>query len=585
MDLEIIRHSLSHVLASAVKNKFKNVKFAIGPAISNGFYYDFDLEESISQEDLFKIEGEMKRLIAMNLPFERKEISKEEALKLFADQPYKIELIMEHVNEQISVYQLGDFVDLCRGPHIASTADLKDCAFKLVSVNGAYWRGNEKNKMLQRVYAYAFANKDELDAYIKEVEEAKLRDHNKIGRELEYFTTVNYVGKGLPILLPNGAKVIQILSRYVEDEEARRGYLLTKTPYMAKNDLYKISGHWYHYRDSMFVLGEEGKDEEVFCLRPMTCPFQYQVFLNKPRSYRELPMRLGETSTLFRKEASGEMHGLIRVRQFTLAEGHIVCTPEQLEEEFSQSLDLAKHMLKVIGLDGDIKYRFSKWDPNNKDKYEGSADEWERVQTAMREILNKLEINYYEAEGEAAFYGPKLDLQIKNVHGKEDTLITIQIDFQAAAKFGMEYTDKDGQKKFPYIIHRSSIGCYERTLALILEKYAGALPFWIAPTQVGIVPVKSDFDSYAKEVAQVLTNAGIRVETNFSNEGMGAKVFGFKKAKVPYAIVLGGREMENKTVSIKTRDGVQINGISLDDFVKLCVKQNNEKTIKLIDEI
>ena len=454
-------HTTSHIMAQAVKRLFPNAILAIGPSIDKGFYYDFDLETPLTPEDLIKIESEMKKIIKENLPIEKFELEPKEAIELMQkdNQIYKVELINEHSSkgEKISFYRQGDFVDLCAGPHLMSTGRVK--SFKLTSCTGAYWRGNSKNKMLQRVYGISFPKSSELNAYLEAVEEAKKRDHNKIGRELGFFTTVDYIGQGLPILLPKGSKVIQILQRFVEDEEEKRGYLLTKTPFMAKSDFYKISGHWYHYKENMFILGDEKKDNEVFALRPMTCPFQFQTYLAKKRSYRDLPMRLNETSTLFRNEASGEMHGLIRVRQFTISEGHIACTPDQLESEFAGCVELATYILKTLGLNEDVWYRFSKWDENNKEKYIGSAEEWEMVQNRMRGILDDLNIDYTEADGEAAFYGPKLDIQIKNVHGKEDTLVTVQVDFQLAKRFEMSYIDADGKSKYPYVIHRTSLGC------------------------------------------------------------------------------------------------------------------------------
>ena len=472
------RHSMAHVMAKALTELYPGVKLTIGPAIDDGFYYDIDLEKSITADDFKAIEDKMNEIIKRDEPFVRKEISKKEALALFSTNPYKCEIINElPENEIISVYFLGDdFVDLCRGPHVESTKYLRSFAYKLNRVSGAYWRGDAKNKMLQRIYAYGFLDKKDLKEHIRMLEEALKRDHNKLGRELGIFSTVDYIGQGLPILLPKGAKIIQTLQRFVEDEEEKRGWLLTKTPLMAKSDLYKISGHWDHYKDGMFVLGDENKDDEVFALRPMTCPFQYQAYLNEPRSYKDLPLRYDETSTLFRNEASGEMHGLIRVRQFTISEGHLMCTPDQLEDEFKSCLELAIYMLKTLGLYEDASYRFSQWDPNNRDKYIGTAEQWDEAQGIMKNILDKLEIPYEIGVGEAAFYGPKLDIQIRNVWGKEDTLITIQIDQMLAEKFGMEYVDSDGQKKNPYIIHRTSLGCYERTLAYLIEKYAGAFP-------------------------------------------------------------------------------------------------------------
>ncbi|MBR1984736.1 MAG: threonine--tRNA ligase [Clostridia bacterium] len=569
--LKMCRHSLSHVLAKAVKNLFgkDNVKLAIGPAIDSGFYYDFDMA-GITTDKYEEIEKEMKKIINSNQEFKRVELSREEALKLFENEPYKVELINElGEDEVISAYYLGeDFVDLCAGPHVENTSKLQAYAYKINRVSGAYWKGSEKNKMLQRIYVYAFPDKKQLNDHILSVEEAKKRDHNKIGRELEYFTTVDYIGQGLPIIMPKGAKTIQILQRFVEDEEEKRGYLLTKTPFMSKNDLFKISGHWDHYKESMFVLGDEEKDKEVFCLRPMTCPFQYQVYLNKPRSYRELPMRLGETSTLFRNEASGECHGLIRVRQFTISEGHLMVRPDQLEEEFKGCLDLATYMLKVVGLYEDVSFRFSKWDENNKEKYIGSKEEWEKVQGEMRRILNDLEIDYHEADGEAAFYGPKLDIQIKNVHGKEDTIITIQIDFQIAERFGMYYIDEDGQKKLPYIIHRTSLGCYERTLAYLLEKYAGALPLWMSAEQVKVMNIAQSSEDYAKEVYEKLKEAGIRVQLDIRNEKIGYKIREAVSNKIPYMVIVGDGEKEAKTISIRGRGNESKSDLKLEDFIE-----------------
>ena len=519
-------HTASHILAQAVKRLYPQVKLAIGPAIDNGFYYDFDVEKPFTAEDLSKIETEMKKIVKEGLPLEQFEMSPQDAIKYLEDaqEPYKVELCKEHAdkNEPISFYRQGDFTDLCAGPHLMTTAPVK--AFKLISSTGAYWRGSEKNKMLCRIYATAYPKASQLEEELKRREDAKLRDHNKLGRELELFTTVDVIGQGLPIMLPKGARVIQLLQRFVEDEEEKRGYLLTKTPFMAKSDLYKISGHWGHYKEGMFVLGDEEKDKEVFALRPMTCPFQYQVFLNRQRSYRDLPMRLNETSTLFRNEDSGEMHGLIRVRQFTLSEGHIILRREQLEEEFKQCLELAKYMLETLGLEEDVTYRFSQWDPNNKDKYEGTVEQWNEAQDIMGKILDHLGLDYQIGIGEAAFYGPKLDIQIKNVHGKEDTLITIQIDPLLAERFGMEYVDIDGTKKRPYIIHRSSIGCYERTLALLIEKYAGAFPLWLSPEQVRILPIADRHVEYADKLFNQLKNLGFRCSVDDRAENVKKKI-------------------------------------------------------------
>ena len=579
-ELQILRHSASHVMAQAVKRLFPEVKLAIGPAIDNGFYYDFDTSAPFTAEDLEKIEAEMKKIAKENLKIERFELPKNEALELMRDEPYKIELIEAlPEGEVISFYKQGEFVDLCAGPHVNYTSKIK--AYKLLSATGAYWRGDEKNKMLQRIYATAFQSKDELNAYLEQREEAKKRDHNKLGRELELFTTSEVIGQGLPILLPKGARIIQLLQRFVEDEEQKRGWLLTKTPLMAKSDLYKISGHWDHYQDGMFIMGDEETDKEVFALRPMTCPFQYQAFLNRGRSYRDLPMRLSETSTLFRNESSGEMHGLIRVRQFTISEGHLMCTPEQLEDEFKNCLELAIYMLKTLGLYEDVSYRFSKWDPDDREKYIGTEEQWNEAQDMMEKILNHLEIPYKVGVGEAAFYGPKLDIQIKNVFGKEDTLITIQIDQMLAEKFGMEYVDADGVKKNPYIIHRTSIGCYERTLALLIEKYAGAFPVWLAPTQVKLLPIADRHFDYAYDVKRALEAAGIvRVEVDERNEKIGYKIREAQMEKVPYMIVVGDKDIENKTVSVRDRRDGDIGSMPIEEFIAKITEEVNSKVIK-----
>ena len=569
------RHSTSHIMAQAVKRLWPETKLAIGPAIEDGFYYDFDREGGFTREDLEKIEAEMKKIVKEHFPIERFELSRVEARELMVNigEPYKVELIDDlPADAVISFYRQGEFTDLCAGPHIQNTGELK--AFKLTQIAGAYWRGNEKNKMLQRIYGTSFADKDQLKAYLDRIEEAKKRDHNKLGRELGYFTTVDYIGQGLPIMLPKGAKVMQTLIRFVEDEEERRGYLLTKTPYMAKSDLYKISGHWYHYREGMFILGdpaavknEDGtvNESEIYALRPMTCPFQYQAYLAESRSYRDLPLRYGETSTLFRNEASGEMHGLIRVRQFTISEGHLMVTPEQLTEEFKKCLELANFMLDAVGLDDDVSYRFSKWDPDNKDKYVGSAEEWEAVQDTMRGILDEIGLTYKEAVGEAAFYGPKLDIQIKNVWGKEDTLITIQIDFQQGKLFGMEYTDRDNTKKNPYVIHRTSIGCYERTLALLIEKYAGALPLWMAAEQARILPISDKHVDKAYEVRDLLRSQGLRVEVDNRDEKIGKKIRQSQMDKVQYMLVLGDKEIEEGTLAVRSRHEGELGAMPVAD--------------------
>ncbi len=578
-ELQTLRHSASHLLAQAVKRLYPGTKLAIGPAIDTGFYYDFDCEHTFTMEDLEKLEAEMKKIAKENLKIERFELPRAEALELMKDEPYKVELINELPEDAvISFYKQGEFCDLCAGPHINYTSKIK--AFKLLSATGAYWRGNEKNKMLQRIYGTAFVTKDELAEYLEQLEEAKKRDHNRLGRELELFTTSDIIGQGLPIMLPKGARIIQLLQRFVEDEEQKRGWQLTKTPFMAKSDLYKLSGHWDHYQDGMFILGDPEKDKEVFALRPMTCPFQYQAYLNRGRSYRDLPMRLNETSTLFRNEASGEMHGLIRVRQFTISEGHLMCTDEQLESEFKGCLELAIYMLKTLGLYEDVSYRFSQWDPNDREKYIGTPEQWDEAQGMMERILTHLEIPYKIGIGEAAFYGPKLDIQIKNVHGKEDTLITIQIDQMLAEKFGMEYTDKDGTKKHPCIIHRTSIGCYERTLALLIEKYAGAFPLWLAPVQIKILPIADRHFDYANEVKQKLADAGIiRVEIDDRSEKIGYKIREAQLEKVPYMIVLGDKDIENGAISVRSRKDGDKGSMTLDSFIAAALEEIKEKRI------
>lgn len=553
-------HTASHIMAQAVKRLYPDAKLTIGPAIDDGFYYDFDVETPFSPEDLSKIEAEMKKIVKEGFSIEKFELSPEEAIKLMEEknEPYKVELINEHAEkgEPISFYKQGEFTELCAGPHLIEVKPVK--AFKLTNCTGAYWRGNSENKMLCRVYGTAFPKASMLEEHLERLEEAKKRDHNKLGRELELFTTVDYIGQGLPIMLPKGAKIIQLMQRWVEDEEARRGWQLTKTPLMAKSDLYKISGHWDHYQDGMFVLGDEEKDKEVFALRPMTCPFQYQAYLNKPRSYRDLPLRYDETSTLFRNEASGEMHGLIRVRQFTISEGHLMCTPDQLEDEFRGCLELCEYMLKTLGLYEDVTFRFSQWDPDNREKYIGTQEQWDEAQGVMKNILDDLGLNYEIGIGEAAFYGPKLDIQIKNVFGKEDTLITIQIDQMLAEKFGMEYTDKDGTKKNPYIIHRTSIGCYERTLALLIEKYAGAFPTWLAPVQVKLLPIADRHLDYLYDIKKKLEAEGIRCEIDDRSEKIGFKIRAAQLEKVPYMLIAGDKDIENGTVSVRSRkDGEQ----------------------------
>lgn len=574
-------HTASHIMAQAVKRLYPEAKLTIGPAIDNGFYYDFDVETPFSPEDLEKIEAEMKKIVKENPEIERFELPSGEAVELMQgkNEPYKVELIKEHSEkgEKISFYRQGEFTELCAGPHIPEIKAVK--AFKLTNCTGAYWRGDAKNKMLCRVYGTAFPKASMLDEHLAMLEEAKRRDHNKLGRELELFTTVDYIGQGLPIMLPKGAKVIQIMQRWVEDEEAKRGWQLTKTPFMAKSDLYRISGHWDHYRDGMFVLGDEEKDSEVFALRPMTCPFQYQAYLNKPRSYRDLPLRYDETSTLFRNEASGEMHGLIRVRQFTISEGHLMCTPEQLEDEFRGCLELCEYMLKTLGLYEDVTFRFSQWDPDNRDKYIGTAEQWDEAQGVMKNILDDLGLEYKIGIGEAAFYGPKLDIQIKNVFGKEDTLITIQIDQMLAEKFGMEYADRDGIKKNPYIIHRTSIGCYERTLALLIEKYAGAFPLWLAPVQVKLLPIADRHIDYVKEIKNALEAKGIRCEIDDRSEKIGFKIRSAQLEKVPYMLLAGDKDIENKTVSVRSRKNGDEGAFSLDEFIARAISEIESKAL------
>ena len=574
------RHTASHVLAQAIKRLYPDAKCAIGPSIEEGFYYDFDIAP-LDREALDKIEKEMKKIVKEGATLERFTLPRQEAIDLMRkrEEPYKVELIEDLPEDaEISFYQQGEYIDLCAGPHLMNTKPLK--AMKLISSSGAYWRGNEKNKMLTRVYGTAYTKKADLDAYLEHLEDIKKRDHNKLGRELELFTTVDVIGQGLPLLMPKGVQVIQTLQRWIEDEEEKRGYMRTKTPLMAKSDLYKISGHWDHYKEGMFVLGDEEKDKEVFALRPMTCPFQYQAFLNRGRSYRDLPMRLNETSTLFRNEASGEMHGLIRVRQFTISEGHLMCTPEQLEEEFKGCLELTNYMLTTLGLIEDVSYRFSQWDPDDREKYIGTEEQWNEAQDTMEKILKDLNIDYKVGVGEAAFYGPKLDIQIKNVHGKEDTLVTIQIDQMLAEKFGMEYVDKDGTKKNPYIIHRTSIGCYERTLALLIEKYAGAFPVWLAPVQIKLLPIADRHLDYVYEIKKQLEANGIlRVEVDDRSEKLGYKLREAQLEKVPYMLVVGDKDIENNTVSVRSRKEGDKGAMAIDEFIKAVKEEIDTKRI------
>ncbi len=569
----IFNHTAAHILAQAVKRLYPDVKLTIGPAIDRGFYYDFDSEEPFTADTLKALEAEMKKIVKENLRIERFTLPREEAIALMEErgETYKVELIRElPEDEVISFYKQGEYTDLCTGPHLFSTGLVK--AYKLTSCTGAYWRGDQNNKMLKRVYGVAFPNKDQLKAHLDMLEEAKKRDHNKIGRELGYFTTVDYIGQGLPIMLPKGARVIQLLQRWVEDVEQAKGCLLTKTPLFAKRDLYKISGHWDHYLDGMFILGDPYDEEkECFALRPMTCPFQYQVYLNKQRSYKELPMRLTETSTLFRNEDSGEMHGLIRVRQFTISEGHFVLRPDQLEEEFKFCLELAKYMLDTVGLLEDCTFRFSQWDPANpKNKYEGTAEQWNVAQDTMGRILDHLGVKYSIGIDEAAFYGPKLDIQYKNVFGKEDTLVTLQIDMLQAERFGMYYIDKDGQKKLPYIIHRTSLGCYERTLAYMLEKYSGVLPLWLAPEQVRLLPIGEEHAAYAQAFADKLTEAGMRVTVDAKDENIGTKIKNSRIERIPYMLIIGDNEVAANGVTVRSRKEGELGCLPLDEvFSKL----------------
>ncbi len=577
----VFRHTASHILAQAVKRLYPETKLTIGPAIDDGFYYDFDSDISFTPEILKALETEMKKIVKENLRIERFELPRDEAISLMTEknEPYKVQLIEElPEGEVISFYKQGEFTDLCAGPHLFATGAVK--AIKLTQCTGAYWKGDQNNKQLQRIYGLAFPSKDELNTYVTALEEARKREHNKIGRELEYFTTVDSIGQGLPILLPKGSRVIQTLQRWVEDEEQRRGYQLTKTPLMAKRDLYRISGHWDHYRDGMFILGDaDDETKECFALRPMTCPFQYQVFLNKKRSYRDLPMRLGETSTLFRNEESGEMHGLIRVRQFTISEAHLVLRPEQLAEEFKGCLDLALHCLETVGLLEDCTFRFSQWDPKRTNKYEGTPEQWEEAQSIMGELLDKYigRDNYVVGIDEAAFYGPKLDIQCKNVFGKEDTIVTIQVDMLLAKKFGMEYVDSDNTMKTPYIIHRTSLGCYERTLALLLEKYAGALPTWMAPVQVRLLPIGDEQIDYCDEIANKLTSLGVRCEVDRRNETIGYKLRNAQLEKLPYMVVVGAKEVESNTVAVRSRKDGEKGAMSVDEFIKDLLLEIAEK--------
>ena len=571
-------HTASHIMAQAVKRLFPTAKVAIGPAIDTGYYYDFDVEKPFDAEDLVRIEAEMQRIVDADTKLERFELPRAEALALMKDEPYKRELINDLPEDTIlSFYRQDDFTDLCAGPHLPSTGKVK--AFKLLSIAGAYWRGSEKNKMLSRIYGTAFEKQADLDAYLQQLKEARERDHNKLGRELKYFTTVDVVGQGLPLLMPKGAKVIQILSRFVEDEEEARGYTLVRTPLMAKSDLYKISGHWDHYKDGMFVLGDEEKGDEVLALRPMDCPFQFMIYNSELRSYRDLPIRYSENATLFRNEASGEMHGLIRVRQFTLADAHIICRPDQLADEFKAVVDLIQYMMKCIGVQDDIKYRFSKWDPKNTEKYINDPEAWETTQGLMKTILDEIGLDYTEADGEAAFYGPKLDLQFRNVFGKEDTLFTVQIDFSNAGRFDMTYVDSNGEKQRPYVIHRSSIGCYERTLAMLIEKYAGALPLWIAPEQVRLMSITDRALPYLREWEKKLRAAGVRVTVDDRSEKIGYKIREGRYERIPYMVIAGDSEMEKGTLAIRKRGMGDLGEMDGGQFLDTLLQEIRDKAI------
>ena len=611
---KVFRHTAAHILAQAVKRLYPDAKCTIGPAIDDGFYYDFDIP-SLSREDLDKIEAEMKKIVKENLPIKSYTLPRAEALKLMEErqEPYKVELINDLPEDAIlSFYEQGEFIDLCAGPHLMSTKPVK--FFKLTSSSGAYWRGNSDNKMLTRIYGTAFTKKDDLQERLDFLETIRLRDHNRLGRELELFTTVDIIGQGLPLMMPKGTKIIQTLQRWIEDlEDNEWGYVRTKTPLMAKADFYKLSDHWYHYKDGMFVLNDDGSDEteapadavdengvakgadgsslsqgsgkEVMALRPMTCPFQYFVYKAKQHSYRDLPYRMGETSTLFRNEDSGEMHGLTRVRQFTISEGHLICTPEQIADEFKNCVALAKHCLTTLGVEEDVTYRMSKWDPNDSKKYLGTAEDWDHVQNAMRDILNEIGIEFTEVEGEAAFYGPKLDIQAKNVYGKEDTMITIQLDMFLSTRFDMYYIDKDGEKKRPYIIHRTSMGCYERTLAWLIEKYAGAFPTWLAPEQVRIVPISEKFHEYGKEVLAKLKQNGILATMDERSEKIGYKIREARMQKLPYMLVVGANEQETNTVSVRKRgeDG-DLGAMELDTFINKICEEIRTKSLTQMDK-
>ena len=580
--LTVVRHTASHVLAQAMKHVFPEAKLAIGPSIENGFYYDFE-HEPFSREDLDKLEAEMKKIIKKGEKLERFTLPRQEAIAFMEEkgEPYKVELIRDLPEDaEISFYSQGDFTDLCAGPHLMSTKGIK--AFKLTSSSGAYWRGDSNRAMLQRIYGTAFNTKEELAEYLEYLDNIKKRDHNKLGRDMELFATVDVIGQGLPLLMPKGAKIIQTLQRWIEDEEEKRGYMRTKTPLMAKKDLYIISDHWNHYKEGMFVLGDEEKDDEIFALRPMTCPFQYYVYKQSQKSYRDLPCRYGETSTLFRNEDSGEMHGLTRVRQFTISEGHLIVRPDQIEEEFRGCVDLAKYCLTTLGLEEDVTYRLSKWDPNNKEKYLGDEETWNYVQDMMRDILNHIGIEFTEEDGEAAFYGPKLDIQAKNVYGKEDTMITIQLDMFLAERFDMTYIDADGEKKRPYIIHRTSIGCYERTLAWLIEKHEGKFPTWLCPEQVRVLPISEKYEEYARKVNTALKDNGILSTVDSRSEKIGYKIRQARLDKLPYMLVVGQKEEEDGTVSVRSRFAGDEGVKALDEFIDCIGKEIRTKEIRKV---
>lgn len=577
------RHTASHVLAQAVKRLYPEAKCAIGPAIEEGFYYDFDMEP-LDREALDRIEKEMKKIVKEGAALERFTLPRQEAIELMKkrEEPYKVELIEDLPEDaEISFYQQGDFVDLCAGPHLMSTRPLK--AMKLISSSGAYWRGNEKNKMLTRVYGTAYTKKADLDAYLEHLEDIKKRDHNKLGRELELFTTVDVIGQGLPLIMPKGVQIIQTLQRWIEDEEEKRGYMRTKTPLMAKSDLYKISGHWDHYTDGMFVLGDEEKDKEVFALRPMTCPFQYYVYKASQKSYRDLPCRYGETSTLFRNEDSGEMHGLTRVRQFTISEGHLIVRPDQMVDEFKDCIALAQYCLQTLGVEEDVTYHLSKWDPENREKYIGEPEVWEETEGHIRGILQELKIPFTEDVGEAAFYGPKVDINARNVYGKEDTMITIQWDALLAEQFDMYYIDENGDKARPYIIHRTSMGCYERTLAWLIEKYAGAFPTWLCPEQVRVLPISEKYVDYAQKVEGELKKNGIRCSVDKRSEKIGYKIREARLQKIPYMIVVGQKEQEEEKISVRSRYKGDEGQMMLDSFIEDISREIRTKEIRKVE--